>query len=202
MKSSGYKDWASFEQVGSDTFRYDTRVYLDPIGAPSQQDVCIGAVVGKNPGSARPLYASKSGLQPIDLGGDKLIPNVRSIVRKAYVLAAKTPPANAYIQILNLFYLCNPDLEMAIKRIKIHSTAKVCPSETNIFPWIWYVWGSHSDDLSLFKGRFATLMSNTHFFVNTASGLVVHSRATEDSSARHTQGLSHDLIVPALRRIV
>ena len=41
--------WAVFEQKKELTFRFDTRIYLQPIEKPSKNDKCIGAVIGMNP---------------------------------------------------------------------------------------------------------------------------------------------------------
>ena len=46
---------AIFRSEGDETFRLDTRVYLKEINEPQDSDICVGAVVGKNPGSAKPV---------------------------------------------------------------------------------------------------------------------------------------------------
>lgn len=51
--------WAKFKKVDDDTFRFDTRIYLIKISEPSDDYICIGAVVGKNPGSAIAMSAEK-----------------------------------------------------------------------------------------------------------------------------------------------
>ncbi len=64
--------WAKFENIGNNIHRYDTRVYLIEINKPSDNDKCLGAIVGKNPGSARGAISNE--LVQIDLQGDKLLP--------------------------------------------------------------------------------------------------------------------------------
>jgi hypothetical protein len=78
--------WAKFQSVDRELFRLDTRIYLKNIDAPRQTDSCIGAIVGKNPGSAKPSSTTGE-IQPIQLGDDKLLPTVRSIITKAYLAA-------------------------------------------------------------------------------------------------------------------
>lgn len=41
--------WAKFIKIGTDYFRFDTRIYLNEIQKPNSTDICIGAAVGKNP---------------------------------------------------------------------------------------------------------------------------------------------------------
>ena len=79
--------WAKFIPQNGEVFRMDTRVYLSPVTSPSDSDYCLGAVVGKNPGSARKSSQTEE-LQPIELSGDKLLPTVRNVVRKAFSQAA------------------------------------------------------------------------------------------------------------------
>ena len=74
--------WAKFEKINGRLYRFDTRIYLSEIESPSSSDVCVGAVVGKNPGSANPSISSKL-IQPIDLNKDRLLPTVRNMVSKA-----------------------------------------------------------------------------------------------------------------------
>jgi len=61
-----YSFWAEFVEIGKDIFRFDTRVYLNRIRSIESRDPCIGAVVGKNPGSAKSVAVGK-GIQPIKL---------------------------------------------------------------------------------------------------------------------------------------
>ncbi len=174
--------WAKFEKVGNDTFRFDTRAYLvDQIDKPRDSDKCIGAIVGKNPGSAKKKNISDKGLQKINLSknrppskrwqkinlcGDNLLPTVRSIVKKAYDEAKIDVLPRCYIQILNLFYLRDSNLDNAIKAMKKHHEPKKYASEEYEFPWVWYVWGKENKCLSKYKKRFYQNKSNSkiHFF--------------------------------------
>ena len=117
--------WAKFQSVGGETFRLDTRIYLNEINEPQENDICVGAIVGKNPGSAKATINSET-LQPINLNRDNLLPTVRNIVLKSYNNSLQNLPEDGYIQILNLFYLCNPDLKKAISAIQNYEKPKMC----------------------------------------------------------------------------
>ncbi|WP_416150240.1 hypothetical protein ACM26V_04430 [Salipaludibacillus sp. HK11] len=46
--------WAKFELKNNILYRFDTRIYMNPTSKPFDKDISIGAVVGKNLGSAKP----------------------------------------------------------------------------------------------------------------------------------------------------
>lgn len=96
---------------------FATRVYLIEINKPSDNDKCLGAIVGKNPGSARGAISNE--LIQIDLQGDKLLPTVRNIFENAYKKCAKEILENSYIQVLNLFIYVMLILIMLLKNMKI-----------------------------------------------------------------------------------
>jgi hypothetical protein len=199
--------WAEFKQIDGATFRFDTRIYLKPVLSVDVHDRAIGALVGKNPGSAKATGA-EPGIQPIALDGDRLLPTVRSVVVKAYEQANVAIPDRGYIQVLNLFYLCDPDLRRAIATLK-RSVAAVkpaalphCHTEALYFPWVWYVWGNSAEALNGYKDRFARIRSDHHFYFDNRLGCVVPEAATRHSFARHTQGFKHDLIVPFIAGLI
>ena len=193
--------WAKFLSTDGETFRLDTRIYLNDIDAPRNNDLCVGAIVGKNPGSAKGSTSS-SELQPIELDGDKLLPTVRNIITKAY-LEANTPlPERGYVQVLNLFYLCNPNLSQAIATIKRFFKPPLCKSEVAAFPWVWYVWGDESADLNPYKKRFSEVNTNHHFFFDNHAKKVKNQTPSHHEFAKHTQVLRHEYVVPHIAQII
>ncbi|MFH1729776.1 MAG: hypothetical protein ABIA04_15295 [Pseudomonadota bacterium] len=195
--------WAIFKKDGSNIFRFDTRIYLESIAKPEANDTCIGAIAGKNPGSAKPTDLSISGIQKIKLSNDKLLPNVRSIVEKAYEYSNKTYSRNSYIQVQNLFYLCNPSLDEAIIELSNYDKPPKCDSENRVFPWRWYVWGgSNKKNIANLKKRFIHEGALNNIYYHTESKCIKNQMPDLDHSARHTQGLSHDLIVPSIAKLL
>ena len=194
--------WASFQRVGQDIFRYDTRIYLHKVARTSPSDVCIGAVVGKNPGSAKASNLSNPGIQPIFLDGDKMLPTVRNIVLKAYAEANIAGSAGEYIQVLNLFYLCEPNLTQAIKSISKHSGTAFCQPEANSFPWVWYVWGDENKSLSNFKTRFSSLNAPDHFYFDKDTEAVIGKVPSHNSFAKHTQGLKQESVITHISGLI
>ena len=194
--------WAKFIKIGRDTFRYDTRIYLQLISEPKDSDACIGAIVGKNPGSAKASDPLSIALQQISLDDDKLLPNVRSIVSKAYERAEKEIEPRGYIQVLNIFYLCNPDLDEAIAVMSTHNNPVPCQSESMQFPWVWYVWGGENSTLSKFKVRFSGLKAKRHFYFDPVIKKVIDQKPCLRDFARHTQGLTHDVVVDYISELI
>lgn len=194
--------WAKFKKVNNDTFRFDTRIYLNEISRPSDDDICIGAVVGKNPGSAISEENINGSLQCIHLNGDQLLPNVKSILTKAYESANKTIGTNLYVQVLNLMYICDKDLSSAIKKITKHDELLCCETEQKAYPFIWYVWGNSDKNLNEFKKRFSGINADSHFYLHTQSKKIYTDVPGISDPARHTQGLSHNLVVPFISKLV
>ncbi len=193
--------WAEFVESGRDVFRFDTRIYINSIDSIERNDCCIGAIVGKNPGSAKPV-AIRNGIQPIKLDGDKLLPTVRNIIIKSYKEAGIQPPPKGYIQVLNLFYLCNPDLGQAISALKENKNTRYCLTENLSFPWVWYVWGSVSEILNPYKGRLSMLQSINHFYYDKEKSKMVAEPASVSVFAKHTQGLKHVYVVPYIAGVI
>ncbi|OAA90732.1 hypothetical protein [Clostridium ljungdahlii] len=194
--------WAKFKKLNNNIFRFDTRIYLNLVENPSDNDLCIGGVVGKNPGSALPYYYDSNNLQKIDLNGDKLLPNVRSIFLKAYKYSNKTIYKNSYIQVLNLIYICDKDLSQATKRIEEYSKIIICDAESKHFPFLWYVWGGYNEKLNIYKQRFCNLNIGLNFYFSTKNKKIINSVPGLKDAARHTQGLKHKLVIPYISNII
>ena len=194
--------WAKFERRNNNIFRFDTRVYLNLLGKQTDKDICIGAVVGKNPGSALPSLSDCTSLQEIELDGDKLLPNIRSILLKSYKRSKKLIQKNSYIQVLNLLYVCNKDLFQAIKTIAGYPNPIICDTEKKKFPFLWYLWGNDNKNLNSYKKRFYDLDAKTHFYLDTNTKGIISNYPAMNDSARHTQGLSHELVVPYISNIL
>lgn len=176
------------------------------MGGIALDDRCVGAIAAKNPGSANAADPSLLALQRIRLDGDKLLPTVRCVVLKAYAGAGKQPSPGDYIQVLNLFYLCEPNLRQALKSIEsIRHTGggpAPCQTETGEFPWVWYAWGRDRPELSEFKTRFGALKTNASFYLDKDRDTVVPTVPCREAFPKHTQGLAHDKIVPYLSNLV
>ena len=191
--------WAKFEEIDGHLFRLDTRVYLTDIDYPTDSDNCIGAIVGKNPGSAKPREFEPGNLfTEIKLDGDKLLPTVKNIIQKSM----NTTDGIQYVQVLNLFYLCNKDLHQAINSNKLFESPILCPSESKYFPWVWFVWGGSNFHLNKYKERFATLNSQKLFFYNKNQKEVIDRFPAHNDLAKHTQGLPHGEIVPYFKKML
>jgi hypothetical protein len=194
--------WARFVPCQSRLFRFDTRVYLRGVPKCRSTDTVIGAVVAKNPGSARPSDSQSRALQPIELANDRLIPTVRSFVLKAYRMAGVAASRNAYIQVLNLFYLCEKDFGCAIRGIGSMVNPPADPAESNVFPWIMYLWGKYECRKAHFIRRFSRLDSENHFYVDKNLNQIVRGIPGRDSFARHTQGLKLEPVVAHLASLL
>ena len=92
-------------------------------------------------------------------------------------------------------YICDKNLTSAINKINNHPNPKTCTTETNFFPFIWYVWGNSKKELNNFKNRFDSINAGCHFFYHTKENKFLTNQPKLKEPARHTQGLKHDLVV-------
>ncbi len=177
---------AQFKKVRGQLLRFDTRIYLDAY-EPKANGVCVGAIVGKNPGSAVPVGLNR--LLPLDLNRDKMLPTVRMRFLEGYRLAGKSFPANAFVRVWNLFYVCSKDLGEAIEIASNLDPLPQCPSEAGGAPVVWFGWGGDNRDLNPFKAQFLGRKHKNAFFFDKRAGAVVPRVPSESEFAKHTQGM-------------
>jgi hypothetical protein len=189
--------WACFESIGDHLFRFDTRVYLNSVASCHADDPIIGAIVAKNPGSAKPDNPHLTGLQSVALANDKLLPTVRGIVAKSFDKAGQIWPERGFVQVFNLFYLCDKDAGRA-RRIALQLDLPTCPNETRKTPWLWYAWGEMGSQLPELSTRFARLHAANRFYFDKQLNEVRTGHPTNISFPKHTQGL---LQVPVIAHL-
>ena len=197
--------FAEFRPVPGGMVRHDTRVYLSDGCRDQNGGVPVGAVIGKNPGSAGPAFPAIWG--PVSLLKDQLLPNVRSIFLKAHEQAMKTHgaarfPPDAYVQVLNLCYFCTPELGELKTLLRVGRTFPICSREQRVFPLLWYLWGNPESALTPLKSRFKTRSERSQFFYNPATHGIVMRHPSDSEQARHTQGMTHDWVVQHLANLL
>jgi hypothetical protein len=125
---------AIFEQRSGLDFRTETRLFY------AEKEQLIGTIVMINPGSSKRL--AEYGILATN---NPTFQTVVAIVEDAYYLAGKSLPSGGYIQICNLFDICESDLEMALSKLNEFPYEVVQSSCYRIrkeSPWIWLAWGS------------------------------------------------------------
>lgn len=191
--------FAYFQKHEGQHFRLDTRIYLQD-QEPGQDDHCVAAIIGKNPGSANGKKFDC--LAPISLDGDKLLPFVRNRFQNAYHLADAQIPSGAYVRVWNLFYLCNKDLVAAVKVYPRITRPLVCPSESALPSIVWFAWGPPRSFFTPMQARFRSLKIKHPFYFDIDSASIVAAIPTMQSRVKHTQGLSADPIEKHLTSIL
>lgn len=189
--------YARFVAIGDAQFRLDTRIYLEDGSHREEDGVCVGAVVAKNPGSARSIKFNC--WAPLNLAGDKMLPYVRNRFLESYQMAGKAIPHGAFIRIWNLFYLCDKKLDNAIvSHNKIGTKAPTCFSENNIPKIVWFAWGGFAVSLNPFKARFQNPRIGNAFYFDRYSRKIVTRIPSQNDFAKHPQGLSREPVVKHL----
>jgi hypothetical protein len=123
-------------------FRFDTRIYLCDCEDHKQEDgkgICLGAFVGLNPGSAEPWKES-------DVGTWNRIceDGTLRLIRRCFLEAGgREMSPCAFVQVWNLFYLCDPESKKAIRDARKLGPPRTCPREGPLpLKMVWYGWGS------------------------------------------------------------
>lgn len=188
-------------------YRLDTRIYLKDEAKPGHEDLCVGAIIGKNPGSAKPGQGRFGELVEIDLDGDDMLPKVRRWYREAFLAAGVVIEDGMFVQVWNLFYLCGKNLKEAkakYSRIQI-TDRKRCTSEGNRVPILWFAWGGPDDCPSDFKNEFSDAKADTAFYFDKNSGRVVGEKPGLNAFAKHPQGMPKapvvEFLAEAIRRL-
>jgi hypothetical protein len=182
----GMDYFARFENINGNLFRFDTRIYLNDYDT-SKSSMCVGAIVGKNPGSAIPKVLNE--LAPLELDGDRMLPTVRNRFIDGYKLAQKNIPINSFVRVWNLFYTCDPDLDSACYKASSFKSLPICTTENESVPIFWYGWGGNDQRLNSFKERFMTKEWPHTFFYDHTESRVSKAKPTINSFAKHTQGM-------------
>lgn len=116
-------------------YRHDTRIYLSQYTGSRACGRCVGAFIGKNPGTAS---RSASGWGPIN--EDSTLRLIRSVWLKS--LKSQIKPGD-YIQVLNMFYLCDKDFSRAVKLANSLALHFPDPSESKPVDTIWWAIGDY-----------------------------------------------------------
>ena len=191
--------YARFERIRGHIFRFDTRIYLGEhdIADPGR---CVGAIVAKNPGSAK--HTRLGVLTDMRLEGDKMLPTVFRRFSAAFRHARRGIPKNAYVQVWNLFYLCNPKLDAACQVVAEIRNPPLCQSEIKRPNITWFAWGGDSRRLNPFKARFLSRRYVGTFFYSKADNAVIRRMPSISDRAKHPQGMPEDPIVEHLTRVL
>ena len=111
---------------------------------------------------------------------------------------------NPYIQILNLFYLCEENLTKARRKIKeLKSTIPICLTEKNNFHFILYSWGGPNDGINEYKERFiGNMYSENHIWYDYKKKETKDCIPNITDSVKHIQGLTHENVIPNITKLI
>ena len=90
----------------------------------------------------------------------------------------------------------------AIKSIVKHESTLFCKTEANSFPWVWYVWGDENKSLANFKTRFSSLNAPVHFYFDKDTDKIIEKVPSQNSFAKHTQGLKQESVITHISGLI
>jgi len=137
-------------------YRHDTRIYLSGFSGNRLGGRCLGAFIGKNPGSASGLSLGWGRIEE-----DTTLRLIRSVWLKSMVYNKVQAKAGDYIQILNLFYLCNPAYGQAVRLANKHALYFPDTAEGQNFEKIWWGIGDYDDAARRLSACLSRLLSSS-----------------------------------------
>lgn len=155
----------------TELLRHNTRLWFERPESPTFDGVCLGAVVGLNPGSAK--GDAEIGRETFG-ECDPTMQRVLKTFEIAFKLKGVSVPEGAYVQLLNLFYLRDARASAALaardENPQILADARD-KEEGRQYPFLWLAWGksARADDVEHFlAGRkekccWVDSRSNFHF---------------------------------------
>ena len=132
-----YYATANFHEMEGKMFRFDTKLWFDrpPRGG---EGVCIGAVMGLNPGSSQP--AKEKGFATVD----PTMGNILAAFERAAENIGRPIPNGAFVRMWNLLYLCDSNEGSAIDRWIRNPRFSDAPyldeTEKDEAPFLWLAW--------------------------------------------------------------
>lgn len=144
--ASVYAEW----DVGTFTVRKDTRVYfLDSTTHDQEQRNCVGTIWMCNPGTKYESGSKKVRLKTSLRWGrwpgsdlDETIKIIVAVIEEAKRQAAlhnRVMGQEDYVEVLNLFYLCESERDKALKQLRRLSPYCESPCQNPRFSWL--AWG-------------------------------------------------------------
>lgn len=135
--------YAKFKSTNGILTREMTRIYFNPVTPSEKDENCIGVVIAKNPGAAKPTELDI--WTKLNLSNDKMLQFIYDAFNKAFTISNYELPNNAYIRILNLFPVCNVDVDTAYKdwqKIDTTITNENADSNLRASRFIYIGWGN------------------------------------------------------------
>jgi hypothetical protein len=184
-------------------YRHDARIYLNQFTGSRSDGRCLGAFIGKNPGSASGLSSAWGRIKE-----DTTLRLIRSVWLKRMAYRKVQAKPGDYVQILNLFYLCNPACCQAVRLANKHALYFPDPAEGQRFERIWWGIGDYDDAAHRLHSCVNRLLTSSikncqkHVFYdprkNGGSGLAVVRQPSSGDFCKHPIGMPHDPLARVL----
>ena len=195
-----------FAKFPPPNWRHDTRIYIEDVVCPQDDDEAIAAVICKNPGSAKAAGGACAHCGYHGLGnGDPTLREIAKIFGAAINLRCPQggPLKGDYIQVLNLDYWCESDVDLLKRHLKANPGRDDDPAEDKTFPVIWAAWGGDDTVLNGLKKRFLKSGGQWLYWDYRQMNVTI-GRPGVNSPVKHPErrppkfAIDHKIFVPAL----
>ena len=197
--------YAKFKKENNHTTRVDTRIYFGKEKPNPLDGNCLGIIFLKNPGSASPKIFDK--LCELELRNDKTLPWIANTYLQ--VIPELKLNNNDYIRVLNLFTICEPDIDSAIDLLQRYD-CELEYFEYPKVPFLFIGWGN-DERLNFLREKYLPQLekfNDVSFYVEyyhlngRIKCLPKYGLPKIGTKVKHPIGLRQDIVVKEIKNIL
>jgi|SRR5690554_4805612 len=199
--------YAKFKKENNHTIRTDTRIYFGKEKPTSTEGNCLGVFFLKNPGSASPKKFDE--LYELEIKNDKTLPWIANTYLQVITELKSEVSNNDYIRVLNLFTICERDIDLAISLLQKYS-CYLESIEYSKVPFLFIGWGNDEKLNSLREKYLPELkkFNDVTFFVeyyhlNRKINFILREGLPRNGmKVKHPIGLRQNIVVEKIKNIL
>lgn len=199
--------YARFLKENNHTIRTDTRIYFGKEKPDSTEGNCIGIFFLKNPGSASPKIFDE--LCELEIKNDKTLPWIANTYLQVIPEVKLDINNNDYIRVLNLFTICEPDIDSAISLLQKYN-CYLENFEYSKLPFLFIGWGN-DERLNSLREKYLLKLKIfnevafyvEYFHLNRKINFILREGLPSNGmKVKHPIGLRQSIVVEKIKNIL
>lgn len=199
--------YAKFKRENNHTIRTDTRIYFGKEKPNSIEGNCLGIFFLKNPGSASPKIFDE--LCELEIKNDKTLPWIANTYLQVIPEVKPDISNNDYIRVLNLFTICEPDIDLAISLLQKYN-CYLESFEYSKLPFLFIGWGN-DERLNSLREKYLPelkIFNEVAFYVEYShlnrkiNCILREGLPSNGMKVKHPIGLRQSIVVEKIKNIL